>query len=136
MSVLVRFASGLRSAWRRCEDALRDMLAPADLIEDELVIGEVESSRIAATGRRALIALAAASRTSATGRIVAGWKSAFETCPRAVRMQLVCLTVAVAAAVHLLLLATATSWRTPLQWAIPVVALVGALGVLLRNRLA
>ena len=136
MSRFVRLASRLRSAWRRCEDAVRDMLAPADLLEDEVVIGEVESSRIAAVGRRALIGFDAAWQTSTTGRSVAGWRSAFEACKRAVRVQLVCLTVAVAAAMHLLLLATATAWRTPLQWAVPVVVMVGALGVLFRNRLA
>jgi len=136
MSVLVRFASGVRSAWGRCEDAVRGMLAPGDLLEDELVIGEVESSRFAAMDRLALIRLADAWHTSATGRIVAEWSAAYEACTRAVRVQLVCLSVAVAAAVHLLLLATGTSWRTPLQWAIPVVAMIGALGVLFRNRLA
>ena len=135
MSVLVRFASGVRSAWSRCEDAVRGM-APGDLLEDELVIGEVESSRIAAMGRLALIRLADTWHTSATGRIVAEWIAACEACAHEVRVQLVCLSVAVAAAVHLLLLATGTSWRTPLQWAIPVVAMIGALGVLFRNRLA
>jgi len=136
MSLLVRSASRLRSAWRRCEDAVRDMLAPADPLEDEAVIGEVESSRIAAMGRRASIGFGAAWQTSMTGRIVARWRSAFEACTHAVRVQLVCLTVAVVAAVHLLLLATATAWRTPLQWAIPAIVMVGALGMLFRNRLA
>jgi hypothetical protein len=133
MKRLSRAFDIVRSAWLACEVALHTALVADDRADDERVLAQVRGSWFVGTADRALDLTGDAWRASRVRRLYVASRSTFDAVDGTMRSRLGATCAGTAAAVVLVLLASARSQHIAFESLVPATVLAVAAARLFRG---